>query len=391
MKQRKYLHFFISALLFLVLAACGPGGDGGSRYGGSGTLALSLTDASTDQYRAIYITIDEVQIHLGGNENSAANWVTLQMPQSPLTLDLLQLANGVRENLGLATLPAGDYTQMRMIIGRAPDSSINLISQAHPYANYLIDQGNTVRELKIPSGFKTGVKIVNGFTIQAGETTELILDFDACRSVVQAGTSGNWHLKPTIKVAEESEHAIIQGQVTNTTGSAVQGAVVSIQTFDDTAADARDRVMVRAATISDEFGYYTLISSPGTYNLVAYKSGYQPGYTSITASMGEIVDTADTHFELGDAAQTGSLSGTILINGATGEQYATISILQAGTILGNDTAIEVSSINVINGSAYSMTLPAGNYTCIASSSGYVTREYDVTVPDGGAAVQDIEL
>ncbi|MEJ2642516.1 MAG: hypothetical protein P8010_23425, partial [Desulfosarcinaceae bacterium] len=47
--------------VFFFLSACG----GGSNSDGSGTLTLGLTDASTDAYRAVYVTIDEVRVHLG--------------------------------------------------------------------------------------------------------------------------------------------------------------------------------------------------------------------------------------------------------------------------------------------------------------------------------------
>ena len=67
------------------------------------------------------------------------------------------------------------------------------------YANYVIDTDENYQELKIPSGINTGIKIVHGFTISTDQTTELILDFNAEKSVVIADNSGNWLLKPTIK------------------------------------------------------------------------------------------------------------------------------------------------------------------------------------------------
>ncbi|HPN24616.1 MAG TPA: hypothetical protein PKV94_06395 [Syntrophales bacterium] len=68
------------AVIFLlaVFTGCGGGGGGsssGSATGGTtGTLSLSLTDASTYEYEAVYVTIERVDVHLGGDENFSGNW-----------------------------------------------------------------------------------------------------------------------------------------------------------------------------------------------------------------------------------------------------------------------------------------------------------------------------
>lgn len=387
MNRLKQISIILLALIFMGLTACGGGGT--SNNGGTGTLSLSLTDATTDKYKAIYITIDDIQIHLGGNENSANNWTSIEMPESPMTLDLLQLVNGLREDLGSVDLPAGRYTQLRMILGRTPDDSLNLVSRSHPYANYTIDQSDRVQihELKIPSAFNTGLKIVNGFTIGAGETTELVLDFDACRSVVEAGSSGNRMLNPTIKVAEIQEYSIIQGIVYDAGGTiedgGVEGALVSLQIYDGNAADLKDRVVVETSTITDEFGYYTIFAKPGDYQMVVYKSGKHPENIEISAFSGL---APDKNFPLADAnAET--VSGNVAIDGATDEQYATLSFRRA-----IDTEeIEIASVNIVNGATYSLRLPAGNYKVIASSFGHTSMEYRITVTGNSTTNQDIHF
>ena len=59
----------LSAISVLTVTACGGGGGGGGGGSGIGTLALSLQDAFTDDYQAIYVSIDEVHVHLGGRGN----------------------------------------------------------------------------------------------------------------------------------------------------------------------------------------------------------------------------------------------------------------------------------------------------------------------------------
>ena len=63
------------ALLFTAtfLFACdGGGGDGISGGGSTGTVSVGLTDNSTDQYKAVYVTIKELQFNHCSLLNSVA-------------------------------------------------------------------------------------------------------------------------------------------------------------------------------------------------------------------------------------------------------------------------------------------------------------------------------
>lgn len=149
---------------------------------------------------------------------------------------------------------------MRLIIGENPDNGdddINILDEEHPYANYVIDKLDTYigetdyyHELKVPGGLQTGIKIVHGFNINENETTELILDFDVLRSIVKAGSSGQWLLKPTIKVFNIKDCSIISGTVTDDAvgPNGLGGVLVSIQRYAPGADDPKDRVVVEAST-----------------------------------------------------------------------------------------------------------------------------------------------
>lgn len=389
MKHTKKIYVIIIMLIFLGISACSESDSGN---GGTGTLSLSLTDVSTDRYRAIYVTIDEIQVHMGGSENSPGNWTSVDMPESPMTLDLLQLINGVRENLGQVSLPAGRYTQMRMLIGNTPENALNTLEQNHPHANYVIDQTSpgTAYELKVPSGFNSGVKIVNGFTIDAEQTTELVLDFDASRSVVEAGNSGHWQLKPTIKVADLQEYSIILGNVSDAEG-ALEGAMVSVQTFDSSATDPMDKVMVETSTITDEFGDYTIFVQADEYHLVAYQSGKEAAFTNIAAQAGMVLDT-NTDFTLVDTVTTGTVTGDVTVSGADVDHHATISFRKEEVAVDTTRVdIEIISINIMNGSAFNLSLPTGTYKVVASSSGHSSAEYSILVTADASIERDINF
>ena len=379
MSGREFGRWFLAAVAVLAFSGCG--GDGGSSSGGgsTGTLSVGLVDATLPGFQAIYVTIDEVQVHA----ESGGGWVTVGTPRK--TVDLLTLINGVRLELGVAELPAGHYTQMRLLLAAQPDGGLNLLSQRHRFANYFIDESDAVQELKVPSGLQTGIKIVNGFDINADQTTELLLDFEAARSVVKAGSSGQWLLKPTIKVLDTADYSIVSGTVRNGAGLAIPGVIVSAQSFAaGPGVDPRDEVIVHAATVTGGNGGYKLFLAPGSYNLVAFRSAdaeaYGPGCTALTA-LADTVHGGD--FTLGFTDQIGTIAGTVTIASPALDQHATLALRRSAACGATTPLVEVASINVAAGGNYSLPLPAATYRAVGWSFGRATQVAD---PDPAVTV-----
>jgi hypothetical protein len=373
--------FFIISVGFITLIA----GCGGETK--TGTLSIGLTDA-TDEYQAVYVTINEVQVHMSGG-----SWAVVGSPKG--TYNLLDLVNGVIEQLGITELEVGDYTQVRLIIGgEVPDGEENILGESHPYANYIIDTDDNIHELKIPSGIQTGIKLVHGFTINEGATVELVLDFDACRSVVKAGDSGQWLLKPTIKVVDIKETYAISGIVTDENDNDMEGVLVSAQIYDDFGPpDKKDEVIIQASTITDEYGSYYLLVEPGVYNVVAYKDDYSLACANVLVESGS-GGTDPIDFILNEAS-TGTVSGNVEISDDDPEASAVLSFRQAIQCKDSDSEeiIEIKSLNITEGGYSGITLPSGTttYTLVASSEGKTTQEVspiDITAGDN-TEVDDI--
>ena len=193
------------AMLALAALAvgCGSGGDGGSGATAQpGTVSVSLTDAPACGYEAVYVTVSKVRIHQSGNaDEHSPGWsdITLNPPQS---INLLDLNDPTRINYALITLGqmplgAGHYTQVRLVL---EDNNGN-----QPTANWIVLEGqnpnnpNNRIPLETPSAIRSGIKLVNQFTVASGQRVDLLLDFDACHSIVRTG-SGKYQLKPVIKV-----------------------------------------------------------------------------------------------------------------------------------------------------------------------------------------------
>jgi hypothetical protein len=337
-------------LLSLTLMSCGSSSNGS---GDSGKLSLSLSDAPASEYKAVYVTIAEIQVHRA--DEAEGTWQTILTPNA--TYNLLDLINGTTASLGVADLATGTYTQMRLILGNEHDSS-------HPYANYLITQTDVPIELKVPSGFQTGIKLLHTFDVVAGRTVGLVLDFDAGRSVVKAGNSGKWQLKPTIKIINTLNNATLTGHVTDGT-VALAGVTVSAQIYNASAATGADKVITVASTLTDENGNYLMYLAPGTYNIVAVADGFT------TSSKPPVTVEYDTVYTE-DFTLTSRTMGliTVAMTLPLGSDIATIEFRQTSPSDATQ-QITVKSVNYAATGSYTVNLTDGTYDLVATYTGTI--------------------
>ncbi len=188
----KIIHSILVTLIgTLLLISCKTSND--TEFG---TLRVLLTDAPGN-YEAVYVDIREVRIHKSSNADGGdSGWITINT--QPMIVDLLELTNGKYEILGEVDLEPGRYTQLRLILGDQNDIVIN----------------GTAHKLTTPSAQESGLKLNLNVDIEGGEMYTLLLDFDASRSIVKAGQSGKYLLKPVINTAWLELSGAIAGTVT---------------------------------------------------------------------------------------------------------------------------------------------------------------------------------
>ena len=146
-----------------IAAGCGGGGGGGSA---PGKLGVSMTDAPSCGFDAVNVTVVKVRAHKSSSATDTdAGWndITLSPARK---INLLNLNNGVLDYLGETPLPAGHYTQLRLVLD--PNTAVG-------FANSVVPTGGVETALVTPSAVQSGIKLVDEFDVPSGQRVDLML------------------------------------------------------------------------------------------------------------------------------------------------------------------------------------------------------------------------
>lgn len=181
----------VLAVASVLAALAGCAGDGGGPS--EGTLRLSVADAPVDAAEGVVVQFSGVEIQPAGGER-----IAVDLPPRPL--DLLTLTGGESELLlpGLL-LPAGRYDWVRLTV----DAQEGL-------ADSFIVVDGVERELRIPSGAESGLKVNRGFVVPAGGAADFTVDFDLRKSVHLSHQG--YELRPTLRMVDN----VLVGSVSGT-------------------------------------------------------------------------------------------------------------------------------------------------------------------------------
>ena len=176
-----------------VVGACGDSVTGPS--GASGTLNLRITDAPFEDAKSVLVTFSEVSVHKADEPEGA--WIRLPFADggTTRTCDLKRLEHANEDILGVGTLAAGRYTQVRLVVSSARLHFDNPAA-APACASAIPEPAGRRASLEIASG---EVKLNRQFTIPEGGSTTMLVDFDGGRSIHQTG-NGTYRMSPVIGI-----------------------------------------------------------------------------------------------------------------------------------------------------------------------------------------------
>ena len=153
---------------------------------------MKLTDGPFSDAQSVLVTFSSVSAHRSG---SAFSTIPFAGGATSRTCDLKKLENGAEDILGTEGVPAGDYTQVRLLVASAVlyfDSP----SVGPACAPSIPVPAGRNASVTIPSG---DIRLNRPFTLTANTATTILLDFDGDRSIRET-SAGVYSMTPVVTV-----------------------------------------------------------------------------------------------------------------------------------------------------------------------------------------------
>lgn len=191
LKMKRFTGLLLALVAVTMFISCS---DDDSTSDQNARVKISMTDAPGD-YEKVFVEVTDVKIKADAAADEEG-WVSLSNVQ-PGIYDLLTLTGGVTQLLADAEVPAGFLGQIRLILGE--DNSVVINGESQPLAT--------------PSAQQSGLKLQVNQELESGVEYEYLLDFDVDKSIISAGASGGFILKPVIRLSAKEGTGTIAGDV----------------------------------------------------------------------------------------------------------------------------------------------------------------------------------
>ena len=241
----------ISFLFVLVLQSCQE-----EKTEDTARVQLRLVDASGD-YEEVNVEIIDIQYNKSENEG----WTSFTPENAyPIQVDLTKLIAGNDLLLSDEIIPSGMLNQIRLVLS----DNNSLLLKNHTESIHL----------DTPSAQQSGLKLKLETELEPGFSYTFILDWDVQRSVVKAGNSGKYILKPVIRANTEVNSGSIRGVVS---GEVISQETSGTETLSDVIvaiySKENEYITETSTDINGEFLIQGL--QPGEYMILIDEMDYQ--------------------------------------------------------------------------------------------------------------------
>jgi len=259
-------------IVFVIIMSLGFQSCSDDKDSNTTKVQLKLIDAPGD-YKEVNIEIIDIQYNSSDTEEGWKSFTPVD--GYPINIDLTELIAGNSLLLTDEIIPSGMLNQIRLVL--SDNNTIVIEGELDPI------------HLDTPSAQQSGLKLKLNTELEPGFSYTFILDWDVQKSIVKAGNSGKYLLKPVIRVNTEVNSGSISGKVIGEIqGDNIDGAVplkdikVSIYTTDDT---------YIAESLTNENGDFIIQAlSSGDYKIKIEENSYIKYESSetITVTVGDI-------------------------------------------------------------------------------------------------------
>lgn len=385
-------------VLFAGLAACEDSTTSPERAGlaEDGSLTLLLTDAPGDFHAAV-VTISEIRLHGDGDD--------VLLLDEDYTVDLLDLRNEVATLIQDFDVPAGAYTELRLIVDGAyieveTEDGTRIYASSPDYEG-LPDGVVADGTLHMPSMGQSGLKVkLPGGQLELGEDdTVVLIDFDVEESFGhQAGRSGRWVMHPVIRATDVTFGGNVLAELQLGNGVVLPelaGALLTLADFDVrlTPVGGGD-ALTGELSDTDGDGIYEFMFKglvPGEYALAFV------GPAGLLVSFSPVLPITVDVFERETTTETVTLSSAVLASSVTatlrladgvslpvvGADQLTLADFDAHLTPDGGEAVVVAFTDANADGTFEAAfddLTPGEYTLTLVSPSGVTVTYDVAVP-----------
>ena len=260
-KLKTYGLLLLGFTILTLVQSCSNSNDSTSR------VQLKMVDAPGD-YQQVNVEITDIQYNLTDGEDG---WKSFTPAGGyPINVDLTQLVAGNDLLLADEIVPSGMMKQIRLVLG--DNNTLKIEGNDNPI------------HLDTPSALQSGLKLNLNTTLEGGFTYSFILDWVVSESIVEAGSTGMYNLKPVIKVNAEVTSGSVKGMVVDENQTAMDNVTLTL--FDSEGTKVTD-------TMTDTQGNFMFQGiTEGTYTIkISGVTGYDD-YSSdtIEVTVGTVSD-----------------------------------------------------------------------------------------------------
>ena len=203
---------FIFSLLTFAMASCSKNDTATA----TGTVNFEATDSPSDDANVQGVFVTVVAIKVDGKAISNFSGKT--------TFNLAAYQRGEVKSLGNASLQAGTYSNITLVLDNATDQN------GSAPGCYVLTKASEKKAIAA-AATTTEINLTGSFKAVADQSTTAVMDFDLRKTVVYDGTSGykfasSSELTSGVRVVQKSETGIIKGTTTNSTTASSDKIVV---------------------------------------------------------------------------------------------------------------------------------------------------------------------